>query len=359
MEQNVSHNQPPDEIDLRALVQTLWASRILIILVTLAVTCIAAAYAFFSTPIYETYAQTLPPKASDLASYNIGSQLTGVAISGITEVNSFTAVPPSIKELTTKDAYSAFLQNLASDTVRQQFFESVYLPAQRTETNQVSKDKLKKQLAKELTITLPTPTKPDDNSAKVRFEGSNPKNIANWADTYVALAVKATQKELLGDLAGEVTTRRQSIDDQISTLRKIALITRQDRIRRLKDALRVAKSIGLEVPANSGNLVTSYTGEMTYLRGAKALQAELDVLEKRNNDDPYISNLSDLLKKQTLLKGIDLTPSHLSVATIDQVALVPVDPVKPKKVLILALGVILGGVLGALIALIRHMFKQP
>ncbi|UHL63232.1 Wzz/FepE/Etk N-terminal domain-containing protein [Paralcaligenes sp. KSB-10] len=355
MEQNVSHYQPSDEIDLRDIARTLWASKLLILLVTLVVTCIAAVYVFFSTPVYETYVQTLPPTASGLSGYNIGSQLTGVAISGITQTNS-SAAPPSIKELSIKEAYNDFLQHLTSNTVRQQFFENVYLPAQRTTTDQINKDKLKKQLAKALAITLPT--KPTDNTVRVSFEGTNPQTIANWADTYVAMAIKATQKELLNDLAGEVALRTQGIDDQISTLRKIALVARQDRITRLKDALQVAKSIGLEVPANSGNLVTSYTGETTYLRGAKALQAELDVLEKRSNDDPYIDNLPDLLKKRALLKSIDLNPSHLSVATIDQAATVPQEPVKPKKLLVLILGVILGSILGVLIALIRKISKR-
>lgn len=50
-----------DEIDLRELACTLWAQKALIIVCTVVITALAAAYAFLSTPVYETEVQTLPP----------------------------------------------------------------------------------------------------------------------------------------------------------------------------------------------------------------------------------------------------------------------------------------------------------
>src|SRR5690606_31716961 len=131
---------------------------------------------------------------------------------------------------------------------------------------------------------------------------------------------------------------------------------RQDRITRLENALAIANSIGLETPADGVPLVAINaqglstesigSGSLLYLRGAKALQAELQQLKQRKTDDAYIPELPDLQKKQALLESINLNPDLISVATIDRAAIVPEEPVKPQKALIILLGLILGGMLG-------------
>src|SRR5690606_33978316 len=89
MEHCLDHRTPTpndsDEIDLRELFCTLWASKITIIIITLACAIIAAAYAFLATPVYQASAQTLPPTSSGLATYNLGSQLTGGNIARIVD----------------------------------------------------------------------------------------------------------------------------------------------------------------------------------------------------------------------------------------------------------------------------------
>ena len=358
-------NTQADDIDLRELVRGLWAQKILIIVCTVVVTCIAAAYAFFATPIYETTAQTLPPTASDLASYNVASQLTGEAVGGITQTG-FNRSPQGIGTLTPTNAYNTFLKHLESDTVRQSFFEQFYLPAHPISEDQKQLQKLQTKLSEELTVTIPK--KPNEFVAKVTLEGPDPETIAAWANAYVDLAMTSSRQELLDDLSAEVRIRKKGVSDQIATLRRVAHTTRDDRITRLRNALTVAESIGLETPPNGMPLIsvggfgaaeadTLASGNMLYLRGSKALRSELEQLEKRENNDAYIPELPNLLKTQALLESIELNPEKLSAATIDRAAPVPEDPVKPKKLLILVLGLILGGMLGIFWALMRQMFK--
>lgn len=347
-----------NELDLREFVQTLWASKLWIILTTLIATCIAAAYAFGTQPTYEATVNTLPPTASGLATYNAGSQLTGNAISGILS----SAATAGIKEISTEEAYSAFLLRLTSDTVRQRFFERYYLPGYGGKASDTTEQRLWNRLSNELTIK--TPSKPDEHVAKLTLLGKDPKTITSWANKYVNIAIDVTREDLLGDLAGDVQVRKKGVTDQINTLREVAHITRKERIIRLENALTVAESIGLETPPPGSPLITigsSITnafndGNMMYLRGAKALRSELALLKERKNDDAYIPELTDLLKKQALLNNIDLNPERLSVAIIDRAAIVPEDPVKPKKALILALGIILGGILGIFLVILRRAF---
>lgn len=48
----------------------------------------------------------------------------------------------------------------------------------------------------------------------------------------------------------------------------------------------------------------------------------------------------------------------LNLVRIDQVAVEPTSPIKPKKSLIVALGIVLGGMLGVFAALIRSMIRK-
>lgn len=358
-------NTQTEDINLRELLRSLWAQKILIVFCTLVVTCIAAAYAFLATPIYESTAQTLPPTASDLASYNVASQLTGEAVGGITQTG-FNRSPQGIGTLTPAIAYKTFLKHLESDTVRQSFFEQFYLPAHPVSEDQKQLQKLQRKLSEELTVTAPK--KPNEFVAKVTLEGSDPETLAAWANAYVDLAMSASRQELLDDLSAEVRIRKKGASDQIATLRQVARTTRDDRITRLRNALTVAESIGLETPPSGMSLISVggfaateadalANGNMLYLRGTKALRSELEQLEKRDNNDAYIPELPNLLKTQALLDSIELNPERLAAATIDRAAPVPEDPIKPKKLLILALGLILGGMLGVFWAMMRQVFK--
>lgn len=365
MAQNADNHYPSDEIDLRELVQTLWASKVLIVVVTLVVTCVAAAYAFLATPIYQATVQTLLPTASGLASYNVASQLTGNAIRG-----TVSDTAPGIEPLTSQDAYKTFLRYLNSSTIRQSFFEKYYLPVQEKNETEGDKQRAWKQLDDELSINLPKNA--DEYEAAITLEGTDPPTIAKWANAYVDLAINAAREDLLSGLAGEVKIRKLSLEDQIATLRQVAEKIRQDRVIRLKGALAIAESIGLDTPADGAPLIAINTaglntesinsGSLLYLRGAKALRSELQQLEKREAEDAYIPELPDLLKKQALLNGINLNPDLMSVATIDRAAIVPEEPVKPQKTLILLLGLILGGILGVFLVLVRLLMasvKQP
>lgn len=364
MEQNLSPSRQSDEIDLRELACTLWKSKLLIIVTTLIVTCFAAAYAFLSTPIYETTVRTLPPTAGDLTEYNMGSQLTSNSIIGTAAARStHAAASAGIKALTVKEAYDAFLQRLTSDTVRRTFFDETYLPAHDGEQTEASKQALWKRLNQELKIKLPT--KPSELTAELTLSGESPSTIAKWANNYVNLALGATRAVLLDDLAGEVALRKQSTAKQIEILRKAAPLARQNRVTRLESAVKVAKEIGLNEPISNSTLISvdgaankDNDDNVLYLRGSKALQSELNQLKSRVKDDAFITELPDLLKSQALLNSINVKPERFLVARVDSAALAPDTPIKPKKALILILGIILGGVLGVFLTLVRHTFKS-
>jgi len=349
-----SYEHPSDEIDLRDLILALWDARLTIIAITVAVLIGATAYAFLSTPVYETQAQTLPPPASGLQSYNTAHQMTGPAAQNVSPDTPITdAIPP----LSPLDAYQLFLRHASSISLRQQFFQEHYLPYMEDDPSEAQQAALWQQFNNALTITLPRRAE-DNHLMRLSLQGNDPAQIAEWLNIYLEMAITKTRAELAENLASAVAQRRKSLEDQVAILRAGKRKDREHEIARLEEALALAESINLEQPPTAGNLITSYSGETLYMRGANTLRGELRLLRNRESDDPFIPELPPIFKRLELLNNIDLAPEHIMVATIDEAARVPQHAIKPRKALILALGLVLGGMLGVFVALVRNMFRE-
>ncbi len=334
------------ELDLRELLAGLWADRLLILLVTLVVGAGAAAYAFLATPVYETKSSLLPPRQSDIASYNLGRK---------------TASLPNFK---VEDVYNIFTRNLTSEAARRSFFREVYLPSLSEEQRSAPHDKLWKRFNEQLTAKA-SDEKNRPDYFEVRVEYKAPELAAKWANLYVERAAELARNDMQQNVRLEIDTRAQEIERQIEVLRKAALKQREDRIARLKEALVVADQVGMEVPqvtpgrtASDGDLSSFVDGSLMYMRGAKAIRAELQVLEARQSDDPFIADLRGVQSQLVFLKGIEVNPDNVAVFTLDSAADVPETPIKPKKAMILVLGVVVGGMLGVFIVLVFRLLRK-
>lgn len=356
----ISPRAQSGEVHLTEMLCSLWTAKWLILGVTAVVTCISVAYALMATPAYEATTRTLPPTARGLVSYNAASQLTGDAISGMLDTRSSSG----IAILSPNQAYAAFIMQLRSEEVKEKFFETYYLPMMSKE-NKASTQQLWKRLEKSVDITLPTTS---DSSATVTIYGTDPDRISDWANRYVELTIDSTKSILLDNLKGEIEIRNNGLKKQIATLRAVANKERRSDIVRLQNALHIAESIGLESPQegmslisignDKGNYDSFVNSDLAYLRGVKALRSEIEQIKKRQDNDAYINELPGLLKRQALLNGIDIDPQSITVARIDSVAKVPEAPIRPRKRLIVGLGLIVGLMLGAAFALANLMLKK-
>lgn len=83
-------------------------------------------------------------------------------------------------------------------------------------------------------------------------------------------------------------------------------------------------------------------GELTYMRGSKALAAEIGNLQQRKSEDPFILELRDLQTRQQFYQGLVAAKRNFSVYQLDGTIEQPDVPIKPRRNLIIALGVIVG-----------------
>ncbi|WP_339504603.1 LPS O-antigen chain length determinant protein WzzB [Pseudomonas sp. RL_105y_Pfl2_101] len=343
MQNDRINERPDDEIDLVELVRGLWTQKWLILGVTLLVTVGAGLYAFLSKPVYETKLFIMPPTQNDIAELNYGRGKS-------TELDIY-----SIKYV-----YDVFARNLQGESLRQKFFNDVYLPSLDEAERKGALDRLYERFSRVLAIKGPGKDTPDRFSITV--QGVDPVQTAEWARSYVQRASEAAESELVKNVRAEASVRARNLEQRIVSLRENAQRVREDRIQQLREALKVAESIGLTSPAINSTAAVDITVEtgnkMDYQRGSKALAAEIDALESRASDDAFIKDLRSLQMRYNFYRKLNIDAEGISVYRQDGSVEVPESPIKPKKGLILVLGFLAGLLLGGFIALIRFVLNR-
>lgn len=332
-----------DEIDLFELFQGLWQQKWLIAAITAVASVLALAVAFTTTPIYEASASILPPQQSNISNFNLGLAEAGV--------NSFDVA----------GVYTLVKRSALSDELRREVFEKIYLPNLDGQDKKLNRQTLWSDFNKKF-IVKQSPDKSRPELYIISVQGEDAALAASSVNDIMHMVESKTKAQMQANVEAEVVVKLNTAKQTISVMQAAAQKIRENRIVRLREALQVAEAVGLESPrvtagktSTDGELAEFVDGNLMYMRGAKAIRAELDVLESRKNDDPFIAELPALLNHIDFLERIIFQPANATVFSIDDIAEVPDQPIKPKKPLILALGILLGGMLGVFAALIRLM----
>jgi chain length determinant protein (polysaccharide antigen chain regulator) len=324
-----------DEIDLVELWNSLWEQKALIAALTALITSLGVAYALLATPVYKAETFFLPPLQQDVQSLKL----------------------QNMQNITTDSVYQRFLQNIQSRSLKMEFYKTNGLRDFYAQNQPVKSESelFTKAFNEKLALNIPK-SKQDSSFVSLSFELPREANkSALWLNAYVDFVAKKTLNELLTDVSFEIQTGIQNAQGQIQSKRALAKQRREDRIASLKESLRIAQEAGVERPAINQ---AANDLNMEYMRGQKALLAEIAVLTNRVSDDPFIEGIRDLQEKIAYLKDIKINPESVRVVRVDQIAEVPVSPVKPKKALIVAVAAVLGLMLGVFIALIRQAVKK-
>lgn len=354
-----------DEIDLFELVENLWQEKVLVLLVAFVVTAAAAFYAFLSPAVYQASVSIDVPLNSDLRSYTRACQLImpsnqTQAVVGLTPAQQtgseqqLCAAPESV--------FKELIATLASGQLRNDFFEQVYLPTLSAQQQQSPHSLLRSQMNQALSVNGP-PARSNSTAYQVVVQLGDPERAAELANSFVSMAKERAKAEVRQNIEAEIRHELETTESRLNSLRQIAQKEREDEITRLQEALTVAKMVGQEAPAHHAGKSIQEVAEyidrnQPYLRGSRALQAQISVLEQRENEDAFIPGVRELEARLSTLKEVAIEDEQAKVARISSAAQPPHQPIKPKRMLIVAVGIVLGGMLGVFAALIRVAIRN-
>lgn len=334
-----------EEVSLVDLVRVLARRRWWVIAGVVACLAGGLSYLLLVSPRYEIRVQVNPPYDNEIASLNLGR----TRASGL-------------------DAYSAeqvfdyFIREALSDRAFQRFFNELYLPTLSEEGRRAPEARLYKQAQALLAVTVPDAQQKEHRLTSVTIAADTPEKALRWTTGFLDRVVEDARKTLTTDVRAGLDVAIRNTKTELEELRLTAQRKRIDRIAQLEEALAVANAVGLRDPQvtaarppSSDSLSPFVDGTLLYARGAKSLSAELRVLKTRENDDPFISELRDAESRLRMLSS--LLPGDLfkfSVHRLDGEIVTPIDPVKPRKALTMALALIVGLVSGVALALVAE-----
>jgi len=335
------HPRRDDEIELFDLVHGIWRQKLWVGLVAAPILAVGVAYALMAAPVYEAKLFVEPPTQNDIAQLNFGRG----GDSGL--------IP-----LTVKEVYETHLQALQSEAVRNKFFRDVYLPSLSDERRRGSRDALYSDFNRVLTVA---PAKGSSTRYAVTATMHDPQQATKWVGAFNELAAQSAKRKVLESNRSDMLIKADNLQSQISSEKNSARKEREDRIAQLKEALVVARSVGLEKPPLiseplSVQVSAAMGGSLTYMRGSKALEAEIATLEARTSDDPFINGLRPRQEKITFYREFKLDPSVIRVFEQDGEVELPDQPIKPKKSLIVIISLVLGLGAGLLTAVVKDLW---
>jgi chain length determinant protein (polysaccharide antigen chain regulator) len=339
--QIVSGMDRDDEVNLKELWRVI-VRRKRLILVVLSVSVLSAVVysLFFARPLFTASAHLLPPQQHSIQ---------GLLVMGDGGLDGF-----DIKRYTPDFVYGAFLQNLRSRGLRREFFDAHELashystgsPGEDVNVDRMFDTTFNKRLKMQADTS-------DPSSVAVYFSDADLHFAAQWLKQIIEFANERTVQQLLSDVNGAIRAEAKDVRRQLAAKLKLAEQRRQDTLASLKEALRVAETLGIkdagafpDVANKTQERLTVNTAQLPlYMRGTVALEAEIAVLESRKSDEPFISGFRDLQEQLGLLEGISIDAESLSAVTLDEVPRLPYTA-KPKKALIVLLAAVLGAIVG-------------
>ncbi|MBE0490052.1 MAG: hypothetical protein IBX53_13345 [Halomonas sp.] len=348
-------NRYDDEIDLRDLALMLVEGWYWIVGAVVVAVVAAFAYLAVTTPTYETRFRAVPASTANFSGFNL---LNGFSIS---PDEAYRALG---NRLSSFQNFEAFVNDN-----REKFVLSEEVDLGRVFSGRFSIDGLAAerngQQVMNLTYSYP--------------EGEAGSDILNTYVRDTAINVWSTLRSRFDD-HNRAQIARLITDLQLK--KETMQRSREDRLFTLEQAIAVARNLGIEKPTTpqqfgrqpSGSEViyANISGDGSlplYFMGYQALEAELQVLE--DNIREGLSNFEIRETEQQLeqririaellasgqLYGVDegVEPNHIErVVDVVEYAFPPAGPSEPRRTLILALSLVLGGMLGVMLVFLSR-----
>ena len=410
-----------DEIDLGELIRALWERKRLIICVAAVVTLLSVAYAFLATKYYRTQSILRPVAMNVLDELNASGlyeltpeealQRVGAGISSYEyrleyfNANQELFGPDAMSDgQTPEQALNQIIEDfeiLRPDPKRPDggfsYVGLAYTYPWGVKGADIVNGLIQYVIQRERTALA------EDVEVIIR------NRLAKLEQRMAAerAAYQADKQAKIASLSEADALKRAELQDELNSLRKQLRTRRDDRIAQLNEAIMIAKSLGIEKPSTpstladnlpvsgSGNVIRTEVNNQQiplYFMGTEALEAERNALQKRRSDeftepriaklqadlrlleqnrevellrqradeDVYIENYAKWSQEAAELKGLNLNLSALQLVNVDRQAIYPRSAIKPKRLLVVLVGGVLGMMLGlfvAMISLVRERSK--
>jgi len=404
-----------DEIDLFELFESLWKEKVLIVAITFVITFLGGGYAFLAKPTYEVSVK-LNPNASEAAQILSGLSFGDSLKISVDNYVRFIESPAFLEALYNQGYFDELFGKKKPDSAE----AALRGIAGLFKVNQLGDKKQASIYPYEVLLLVSDPLVGEhllnqvlslaDNQlsydARSKYDSLKANRI-----TRLLKQKQTLEAELLAKRNDEITRLEEAdqlalreLEEQLKIKTASYFEGLSDRMKSLEEAIAIAKSLNLVEPVALDRLVrknerlganqvvevvSASKDDPLYMRGTRLLSAELGQLRSRPKDympDPEIKKIKDDIEALRLNNQVEILKSRKSDESFNEAlqsiraelaklqaesfpdnlefqfangkAIAGSSPIKPKKLLILALSVVIGGLVGIVVALVNSTRKK-
>ncbi|ASC64854.1 hypothetical protein B9P52_11295 [Achromobacter denitrificans] len=329
---NSNLSAPDDEIDLGALMRSIWRGKWIIALVMILG---AAGGYFYSLKQGNEYSiEVYPPTAGDLSALAIAFPYAPGVLMFIPEP---------------KDVFGQYVRDVQSIGVQRDFLQAVAGDA----GGSGSVTEAQVNAFYDALKISPTKKNAPLTGISLAMRGGETDDTAQLLEAYVKFAGKVSEarlrNEVLEALAQQLTATRIRLESGEITA-KLALASYATK---LKVAYATASALGLEKEVTTEVDSGLLAGELLYRRGTRVLKAQLDAAEQPTQAtiDAYFPEAPGLRGRLKYVEQARVAMETAPLSTYRSDSMAASSPAS-KRLLLMALGLFGGIILGACIALV-------
>jgi chain length determinant protein (polysaccharide antigen chain regulator) len=332
-----------DEIDLFDLIDDIWNQKNWVFAGVFFTLVLAGLYLFKATPVYQAEAKIKSATANDLIQFSRPQLL-------------------DIYSLDVKGAFASAKSALLSTGYRKEFYVlklDQIKAVHNSYDDTLTLDQNFVVFSEQFSVKT-SGAKDSESFVQVGLKSSNAGFSSELLNDFVEYALFRRLRDSYDTMLAKVNGRIESLNYQASIKREEYKGNKTRRILELKEATSIALAVGQENPVYRNMDLVGGQRPPLYMLGSKAINSEIKALTSREEmakklargEDYFIAGLPKLLLEIEALETLEIDLSKISLARVDEVAVEPVNPIKPRKLLIMALALVGGLFAGLFMALI-------
>jgi chain length determinant protein (polysaccharide antigen chain regulator) len=350
-----------DEIDLFDLIDDIWSHKRWVFIGLFATLILAGIYVFKVTPVYQAEAKVKSATANDLIEFSRPQLQGGYEIPEDSD-DEFQKFTSPIFEMTVNSAFSSATAALLSTRYRKEFYE-LKLDEIKSLPNSYNEKLTLEQnfsnFSKQFSIKT-AGVKESESHVQLNLTSTDAESSSQLLNEFIEYALFRRLRDSYNTMLARIEGRVEFLNYQANIMREEYISNKARRILELKEATAISLAVGQVDPVYQNIGLMEGQKRPLYMLGSKVIKAEIKALETRaamtlglpRGEDHFIEGLPKLLLEIDSLKTLNIDVNKISLARVDEEAVVPIEPIKPRKLLIMALALVGGLFVGLFMALI-------
>lgn len=321
---SIGHSSDPEQIDLIDLIVQIWRGKVTIIACVIVAILLAVGYIMIAKEKWTSTALITQPDSGMVSSYsNAMNILYG---------NSAPSVNALQQDLVTRFSASFSALSEALD-------------------NQEEPEKL----------NIDAAVKGQNLPLRVSYTAHTAEEAQKTLAKYIQQVDEDVAKAVEDDLKSNISSRKNDLEQSLTTQEKVATEQKTLRIAQISQALTIAEQSKIKLP--QVQQVDQVSQDTMFMLGSDALSAMVknEATRPLTFPDSYYQTRQTLLDVENLMSGGKDDESEVSNIHAYRYVMKPTLPIRrdsPKLAIILVLSVLLGGMVGAGIVLGRNALRN-